>query len=72
GGDDVFVLIPAKWSLDFTLRFSREFEKKMSESLEKLDIKVNMNPTISAAVVVCKGNFPYFHTFSGSRSFGSK
>ncbi len=33
GGDDVFVLLPAPWALDFALRFCREYEQQMAELL---------------------------------------
>ncbi|MEM3563789.1 MAG: hypothetical protein QXR19_11200 [Candidatus Jordarchaeaceae archaeon] len=58
GGDDVFALLPARWSLDFTLRFSMEFEKRMKNFLTQIGLS-DVSPTISAAVVICKGKFPY-------------
>lgn len=59
GGDDVFALLPARWALDFTLRFSKEFEKNMEEFLSEIQLQTKLSPTISAAVVICKGKFPY-------------
>ncbi len=59
GGDDVFTLIPAQWALDFTLRFSQEFERRMKQSLEETGIDGNISPTIAASIVMCKGKFPY-------------
>lgn len=59
GGDDVFTLIPAQWSLSFTLCFCQEFENKMKESLNNIGIANNVFPTISVSVIICKGKFPY-------------
>lgn len=58
GGDDVFVLIPAPYALDFTREFCQQYEKLMGEKLKELGIK-DVHPTMSAAVVVCKNNYPY-------------
>lgn len=59
GGDDVFALIPAQWSLDFALRFCQEFEIRMKESLKEINFDPSLQPTISASVIICKGKFPY-------------
>jgi hypothetical protein len=59
GGDDVFALIPAQWALDFTQRFALEFEERLRQSLNEIRIQSSMSPTISAAVIICKGKFPY-------------
>ena len=59
GGDDLFAVIPAKWALDFTWRFTQEFDRKMKQSLKDIGIQNITTPTISAAVIICKGNFPY-------------
>ena len=59
GGDDVFALIPAQWALDFTQRFAQEFEVSMARCLEEIGIQSSMSPTMSAAVIICKGKFPY-------------
>ncbi|GAB6163955.1 hypothetical protein JCM12298_31150 [Desulfothermus naphthae] len=59
GGDDVFALIPAQWSLDFALRFCQEFETRMKESLKEINFDPSLQPTISASVIICKGKFPY-------------
>lgn len=58
-GDDVFALLPARWGLDFTLRFSQEFESRMKKSLAEISIDSSIQPTISSALIICKGNFPY-------------
>jgi hypothetical protein len=57
GGDDVFALIPAQWALDFTQRFAHEFEERIAQRLGEIGIQ--NSPNISAAVVICKGKFPY-------------
>ncbi|MDY6856505.1 MAG: hypothetical protein SWO11_17740 [Thermodesulfobacteriota bacterium] len=65
GGDDIFVLIPARWALDFTQQFVKEFENRMNEFLKNMAIEgATFNHkkdkiTISAAVVLCKSKFPY-------------
>jgi len=59
GGDDVFALIPAQWSLDFTLHFCQEFDRKMKQSLKEISLVSSMQPTISASIIICKGKFPY-------------
>lgn len=59
GGDDVFAVIPAQWALDFAQRFAREFQERMERSLKDIGIQNDMPPTISAAVIICKGKFPY-------------
>lgn len=66
-GDDVFVLLPAFYAIDFARLFCVTFEQKMAETKIVQSIKkqhqdevLNIgNPTISAAVVFCKGSFPY-------------
>jgi hypothetical protein len=61
-GDDVFVLLPAKYALDFARRFCLEFERAMGSDSTVQALRAEYNipaPTISAAVVICKGNYPY-------------
>src|SRR5690554_4228846 len=58
-GDDLFALIPAQWSLDFSRRFCEEFERKMEQSLKDKEIYNGLSPTISVSVVICKEKFPY-------------
>lgn len=59
GGDDIFAVVPAQCALDFARRFSYEFEKRMEQSIERIGIQRNHPPTISVAVIICKGKFPY-------------
>jgi len=56
GGDDLFVLLPAQWALDFTRCFCEKFEEYIQEDLKG---KTTFQPTISAAVIICKAKFPY-------------
>ncbi len=57
GGDDVFVLLPAPWALDFAWRFAEAYEEEMKKVTQGLkDVAV---PTISVAVVICKSKHPY-------------
>lgn len=59
GGDDVFALIPAPFALDFAKHFCQEYEKEMRSVLTELEIKNVPDPTISAAIVICKSKHPY-------------
>ncbi len=60
GGDDLFALLPAPWAIDFAARFCREYEKQMKEKLSELNLLEGDNvPTITAAVVICKANYPH-------------
>lgn len=66
-GDDAFVLVPACYALDFAQKFCLAFEHALGQS----DIFVNLReklrkknldippPTMSAAIVFCKGHYPY-------------
>lgn len=58
-GDDVFMLSPAQWGLDFSLKFCEQFEKKMNKTLKEIGIKTKDPLTISVSVIICKGKFPY-------------
>lgn len=61
-GDDVFALLPALYSLDYARRFCLAFEKAMFERFEQIEILkplLSFAPTISAAVIICKGSYPY-------------
>lgn len=60
GGDDLLALVPAPYALDFARQVCLAFEQKMrpiSEKLQPADDAVH--PTMSAAVVFCKTNYPY-------------
>jgi len=57
GGDDVFILLPASYALDFARCFCLEYEKQMGKTLK--DLKIDARPTMSAAVVICKAKYPY-------------
>lgn len=58
GGDDVFVLLPAPWALDFARRFAQAYEREMKALLAAIGLDVQ-TPTISVAVVICKNKHPY-------------
>lgn len=58
GGDDIFVLIPAPWALDFARRFAKAYEEKMQALVARLRLRVP-TPTISVAVVISKSKHPY-------------
>lgn len=58
GGDDLFALIPAPWALDFAQSFCRVYEQEMDKLVKDLGLNVPQ-PTISAAVVICKSKHPY-------------
>jgi len=58
GGDDLFVLIPAPWALDFAYRFAQTYEHEIGEIVR--DFSVVPKPTVSVAVVICKAKYPYY------------
>ncbi|MFW5988256.1 MAG: Cas10/Cmr2 second palm domain-containing protein [bacterium] len=60
GGDDIFVLLPANWALDYTIKFFKEFETRIAKYLEKENFDIDYKPTISAGLVICKGKYPYY------------
>jgi hypothetical protein len=66
GGDDLFALVPAPFALDIAGRMCAEFQAMMTSFVDKLDFKdENGEPlvitiTMSAAVVICKANYPYY------------
>ena len=54
GGDDLFVLMPAQWALDFT----RCFVKDLKHIFNKLKEEISFQPTISASYNM-QSKFPY-------------
>lgn len=58
GGDDLFALVPARWGLDFALRLCRTFQHAMTQWAH--DHGIPHEITMSAAVVICKANYPYY------------
>jgi len=60
GGDDVFVLLPAPWALDFARRFCRAYEQGMQRLFEEIGLEGVPRPTISAAIIVAKSKYPYY------------
>lgn len=59
GGDDIFVLIPAPWALDFARRFAQAYEEEMKTLIKKIGLENIPAPSISVAVVICKNKHPY-------------
>ncbi len=59
GGDDVFVLVPAPWALDFARRFAMAYEREMRKLLNEIGLGNVIEPTVSVAVVICKSKYPY-------------
>jgi hypothetical protein len=60
GGDDLFALLPAPWAIDFAARFCKEYEQRMKEKLQELSLlEGHKVPTVAAAVVICKANYPH-------------
>jgi len=68
GGDDLFALVPARWGLDFAQRLCRMFQDVMTAFVHKEGITLDqeghddsdLTITMSAAVVICKANYPYY------------
>ncbi len=63
GGDDLFALLPARLSVAIAQRFIRRYEAGMQDATRSLT--PGSSPTISAAVVICKANYP--HTLARRR-----
>ncbi len=60
-GDDIFVMLPARYALAFARSFCLEFEGEMgsAETASKLSERAGLPPTMSAAVIFCKQTYPY-------------
>jgi sirohydrochlorin ferrochelatase len=66
GGDDLFALIPAPYSLDFARRFCLAWEDQLRRLIENAGLAIGQeenggvpHPTVAAAVVICKSKYPY-------------
>lgn len=65
GGDDLFALIPAPYSLDFAQRFCLAWETQLLELVKNAGLEIGQGegkiprPTVAAAVVICKSKYPY-------------
>ncbi len=59
GGDDIFVLLPASYAVDFTRRFTKAYETIMKSAKDALQINTGKEPTLSTVVMICKSNYPY-------------
>lgn len=59
GGDDLFILLPAKWAISFAKEFCLAFERLMGEFMAKEGFAAR-KPTMAAAVVICKSKYPFF------------
>ncbi len=68
GGDDLFALVPARWGIDIARRLCRTFQDEITAFVRRKGItlgrekddKSDLTITISAAVVICKANYPYY------------
>ena len=61
-GDDIFLMLPARYALDYARHFCKAFEEINKEPIiEKLREENSDLPpvTMSAAVVLCKQTYPY-------------
>lgn len=61
GGDDLFALVAAPYALDFARQVCLEFEDELCQRSEELQLTTGTadRPTMAAAVVICKKNYPY-------------
>lgn len=59
GGDDLFALLPAAYSLDMARSFCLAYEANLTHVLAEQVGLTDIKPTVSAAVVVCKSSYPY-------------
>ncbi|QLQ05263.1 MAG: hypothetical protein HZY76_03555 [Anaerolineae bacterium] len=61
GGDDVFILLPAKWAISFAQEFCHSFEQQMETfQRQQPDLIKAPKSTMSAAVVICKSKYPFY------------
>ena len=61
-GDDVFLLLPAPYALDYARRFCLAFENELASAdiIKVLQERATLPPPrMSAAVVICKESYPY-------------
>jgi len=61
GGDDCFALLAAPYALDFARRVCLTFEVEMNKAVRQIGLlgPPEPRPTLAAAVVICKANYPY-------------
>lgn len=60
GGDDLFVLMSAPWSVDVAKHFCEKYQNGMSAQLRSMGLLTEQeNATTGAAVVICKASYPY-------------
>ncbi|MBC8234829.1 type III-B CRISPR-associated protein Cas10/Cmr2 [bacterium] len=59
GGDDVFMIVPAKIALQVASRLCKNFEDKAQNS----DVPELKTATLSAGVVIAKENFPVYYVY---------
>ncbi len=61
GGDDVFALVPARWSLDIAKQLCLTFQQEMTKFARDQGIlEGDKAITLTAVVVICKANYPYY------------
>ncbi len=61
GGDDLFALVPAPWGVDIARRLCLNFQSKMTSfALEQSILNRGEAITMTAVVVICKANYPYY------------
>lgn len=58
GGDDLFALVPAPWALDIARCLCTTFQREMTKFAQGQGIQHEI--TMTAAVVFCKANYPYY------------
>jgi len=58
GGDDLFALVPAPWALDIARHLCATFQSEMTKFAQEHGITREI--TMTAAVVFCKANYPYY------------
>lgn len=59
GGDDLFVLLPAPWSISFAQQFCQKFEELMNAHLDSVPELKGNHASMAAAVVICKSGYPF-------------
>ena len=59
GGDDMLALVPARYALDMARVLCATFQREMGRAVDEMGLDVARKPTIGAAVIICKSNYPY-------------
>ncbi|MCD4653009.1 hypothetical protein K8T06_03645 [bacterium] len=62
-GDDLTVVMPAKYALEFSKTFLTEFEKGFTREVEKEEVLKDFKLTACAGIVFINAKFPFVHAY---------